>query len=620
MAHDLINSIGKTILVGSGAIGTCLRTGGAAASEPVELLNVRRPEAVRDLHLRYADAGSQILVTNTFSANRLALEDCGMAGDVSSVNAAGVALAREAAGSERMVWASVGPLSLGLRFDDFSAERLLDVYAEQCAALAAADAIVLETFTELREATAALDAAARTGLPVIFQVGNTGGGSGQWERVQALVALAERHGVVAVGTNCRHPADTLRAARFLLGCTRLAVTASTNAGHPGIERGRVIYDFAPCDLREEGERLAALGVAVIGGCCGTTPEHVRELAGAVAGRPVAARPEAVTTGGVAVAEEPARERAANPVRMLIAAPRFLVSVEIRADRKSSLEAIATGAGLIAEAGADLFDVPDNPGATVGRDAAVVAARLQDATGVPSFPHKGVTQSNLLQMHSSLIGAWDLGIRGLLAVTGDPPSMGHLSGMASRVSDVRSSVELLRLVATLREGRMINGEEVANAPDFCVGCATGAPTSAQVSWLRKKRDAGAEFAFSQPVFTYDDLRRLIDAASIEGLRLFPGLMPLTGRANAEFLASGRIPGIRVPAAVVEAFGKYPKPADQRRFGLETAVELAIAVTREARGIYIIMPFGRDSFIEVSGIVRRLRRATGTEQKEDTTSSR
>jgi homocysteine S-methyltransferase len=576
------------------------------AAEPVELLNLKHPEAVADLHRRYAAAGSRILIANTFAANRLALDEFGLADRVSAISAAGVRLAREAAGPDRMVWASIGPLSLGLKLDDFPAERLAEVYTEQCAALTAADALVLETFTDPRESAAALAAAARTGLPIIFQVGNTGGGAAQWERVQALLSLAERHGAAAVGTNCRHPADTLRTAQFLLGHTRLPVTASTNAGHPRIDRGRVIYDFAARDLRDEGARLAAIGVAVIGGCCGTTPEHIRELAAAVGGRPVASRTTAVEVLATPSPETAgAGQPAPNAVRSLLGSPRFLVSVEIRADRKLRPEAILAGAGVIAEAGADLFDVPDNPGATVGRDATVMAARLQEATGVPSMPHKAVTQSNLIQMHSALIGAWDLGLRGLLAVTGDPPSTGHLAGMASRVADVKSSVELLRLVRTLREGHMINGEEIADPPDFCAGCAFGAASPAQAGWLQKKRDAGAEFVFTQPVFALDDLRRLLDSASLPGLRLFPGIMPLTGRKNAEFFASGRIPGIRIPDAVVQAFGKYASPADQRRFGLDAAAQLATAIAREARGLYLIMPFGRDSFKETAAIVRGVR---------------
>jgi hypothetical protein len=171
----------------------------------------------------------------------------------------------------------------------------------------------------------------------------------------------------------------------------------------------------------------------------------------------------------------------NPIREMIRAEQFLISVEIRADRKSSLDALCRNAEEIALAGADLFDVPDNPGATVGRDATITAARLQDVLRVPSICHKAVTQSNLLQLHSGLMGAWDIGLRGVLAVTGDPPSMGPLGSLAQRVTDLKSSVELLRLIRKLREGELINGDRIADPPDFCAGATIGWPAPAP--WAR-----------------------------------------------------------------------------------------------------------------------------------------
>jgi homocysteine S-methyltransferase len=284
---------------------------------------------------------------------------------------------------------------------------------------------------------------------------------------------------------------------------------------------------------------------------------------------------------------------------------FLVSVEIRADRMQSTDQILAGAAKVAAAGPDMFDVPDNPGATVGRDAMVVAARLQDSTGVPSINHLSVTQSNLMRLHSTLLGCWDLGLRGFLAVTGDVPTMGHLGSLAHRVTDLKSSVELLRLNRKLREGSIINGEGLADPPDFCAGCAMGRVTQGQVSWLRTKMEAGAEFAFSQPVFTFDDYERLRDAVAGLGIRFFPGLMPLVSRRNAEFLAGGRIPGIAVPAEVVAGFAQHESADAQRRFGMESATALACRIARESRGLYIIMPFGKRCYDETAELVRAVK---------------
>ena len=584
MKNSIMNALGRTLLIGSGAIGTGLRGTGGIGDEPVELLNLRYPETVKSLHAAYRQAGSHILVTNTFAANELVLGEAGAAGRCDDVNRAGVTLAREAAGPESLVWASVGPLGLGLRLEDFPADALADIYRRQCKALTGADALLLETFVSVQEARAALQAARETGLPIIFQIGNTGGGTGHWSRVNQLLEEAHRAGVIAVGTNCRHPEEIVRVASYIAAHTDLPVTASANAGHPQIERGAVTYEFSPEAFAAFALSLAAAGVAVIGGCCGTTPEHICKLSEVLGGRAVAPRLQPTISAkpvGPAVRQAAA---AANPIRSLLAQKPFIISVEIRAERTRSLEEIVQGAAVVEKAGADMFDVPDNPGAMVGRDAMVTAARLQSSLNVPSICHLGVTQSNLMRLHSSLIGCWDLGLRGLLAVTGDAPSMGHLGSLAHRVMDVRSSVELLRLIRSLREGKIINGEGLADPPDFCAGCAIARPIPAQIKWLDAKIDAGAEFVFSQPVFTLDDFRRLRDVLAGLPIRFFPGILPLVSRRNAAFLAGGRIPGIAVPPEVAANFDRYESPQDQRRFGLDQACDLAAGIAAEASGLY------------------------------------
>ncbi len=608
MANSLMSELGRTVLISSGAIGTCLHEKAGAGEEPVELLNLRHPETVKGLHAAYRQAGSQILVTNTFAANPLSLEDAGAGVLCEKINRAGVALAREAAGLQAMVWASVGPLGLGLRIDDYSPEALIGIYRIQCEALAAADALLLETFVDAREARAALTAATETGLPVIFQIGNTGGGADRWDRIDRLITEARCSGVIAVGTNCRHPEEIVRVASYIGVQTGLPVTASPNAGHPRIERGAVTYEFSPEDFGRSALALAEAGVAVIGGCCGTTPDHIRKTAERLGRRTVVKPPQVETERGRAAAAATQTRAGDNPIRRLVKSARFIVSVEIRADRMRSLDEIVKGAAAVAAAGADMFDVPDNPGATVGRDAMVTAARLQNDLGIPSICHFSVTQSNLMRLHSTLIGCWDLGLRGLLAITGDAPSMGHLGNLAHRVADMRSSVELLRLIRGLRDGKIVNGEGLADPPDFCAGCAVARPIPPQIRWLKTKIEAGAEFVFSQPVFTLDDYKRLRDALSDLPIRFFPGVMPLSSHRSAAFLASGRIPGIVVPEHIVAAFARYEKPADQRRFGLDQACALAEGIAEEASGLYLIMPFGKSCYEDAAEIVRQIRSVT------------
>ncbi|MHB8772930.1 MAG: homocysteine S-methyltransferase family protein [Syntrophales bacterium] len=607
--HSMMQQLGRSVLIGSGAIGTCLRQAGATGDEPVELLNLRQPETVRSLHAAYRAAGSRILVTNTFAANTVVFGDAGIAESCDETNRRGVALARAAGGSECLVWASVGPLGLGLRLDDYPADALLDVYRTQCRALGEADALLLETFVDVREARAALQAAGETGLPFIFQAGNTGAGAQRWNRLDQLLQEAHRAGAVAVGTNCLHPGEIVRVASYIGAHTSLPVTASPNAGHPQIERGVVAYEFSPDDFATTAESLAAVGVAVIGGCCGTTPDHIGRMAGVLAQRAVLPRPRVQIPAQQTPVPPVRPDMPENPVRSLMKSDRFIVSVEVRADRIQSLDEIAQGAAKVAAAGADMFDVPDNPGATVGRDAMVTAARLQDSLQIPAICHFSVTQSNLMRLHSSLIGCWDSGLRGLLAITGDAPAMGHLGNLAHRVVDMRSSVELLRLIRELRQGKIINGEGLADPPDFCAGCAIGRPIPGQIRWLENKIDAGAEFVFSQPVFTLDDYRKLRDTLAGLTIRFFPGIMPLVSHRSAAFLAGGRIPGISVPEDIVASFLRYDSPEDQRRFGLDQVRELAAAIAADASGLYLIMPFGKSCYEDTAHIVRQVRQQRG-----------
>lgn len=306
-----MKELGKNILIGSGAIGTNLRRIAAAGNDPVELLNVRDENSVLKLHKAYLDAGADILITNTFGANSLYLSEIGMETKCSLINEKGVFIAKSAAAGRAMVWASVGPLNLGLRIDDYSDEQLLGIFQEQCSYLKQADAIVLETFIDVREAKAAIEAAVATGLPVIFQTGNTGRGSQQWRKLDELLNLAERPGVAAFGVNCRHPNDILKVFSYIATKTNLPLTASADAGNARIERGVITYEFSPSDMEELGRSLAGIGASVIGGCCGTTPEHIKGLADSVKGLPVIQRGSVTVTTGPEVGISQARTAVPN---------------------------------------------------------------------------------------------------------------------------------------------------------------------------------------------------------------------------------------------------------------------------------------------------------------------
>ena len=236
MTNTKTSFLGKTLLIGSGAIGTELRKTEGTRLPFVELFNLEKPESVKAIHKAYKEAGSNVLVTNTFAANGILLSDVNAESLCRKINETGVDIAREVAQDDCMVWASIGPLSLGLKHDDYSDQQLLDAYSEQCNAVIKADAILLETFVHIREAQAALRAATATGLLVIFQMGNTGRGSPGWTKMNTLLSVAIETNVSAVGTNCRHPDEIVEVVEYLVGRTSLPLTASPNAGNPHRER------------------------------------------------------------------------------------------------------------------------------------------------------------------------------------------------------------------------------------------------------------------------------------------------------------------------------------------------------------------------------------------------
>jgi len=263
-------------------------------------------------------------------------------------------------------------------------------------------------------------------------------------------------------------------------------------------------------------------------------------------------------------------------------------------------------GKIAEAGPDFFDVPDNPGANPGRDCLVCAYLLQQRFGIPVIIHKSATQTNSLQLHSYLLGASEMGIRGVLAVTGDPPHVGPFDRWASRVSDVKSSVELLRLLALLRAGELLNGQPLPEPVDFAAGCAY-APMmnlAGQTQWLRRKIEAGAEYVFTQPIYRMEDFEQMTEATSDLKVPIFVGVLPLTSVRQLAYLRSGKIPGILVPDSIASQIERYEKPESQASAGMELAERFIDDLTGRADGIYLIMPFHKDGFSLTERLVKRI----------------
>jgi len=287
--------------------------------------------------------------------------------------------------------------------------------------------------------------------------------------------------------------------------------------------------------------------------------------------------------------------------------RPLVAIEIKPVLSRSLQATVDSVEELASGAVDFFSVPDNPAANPARDCMACAALLQQKYRVPAIIHKTATQSNAMHISSYLLGAHDLGIRGVLAVTGDPPGAGAFDRVATRVHDVRNSIELLRLISLLREGTLVNGQSLPFPVDFAAGCAFahGEKMQSQVVWLEKKADAGAEFVFTQPVFCREDFECVAGALQKFKMKKFIGILPVVSARQAEFIRSGKIPGMTLPASFLEAVATYQGAVDQAKAGMELTLALAGEIAKNAEGIYVIMPFHKNSAALTFELLKTLR---------------
>lgn len=594
------------VIVGDGGMGTQLHHRGAPPDAVFEYLNLIDPAVVGRVHADYAAAGAELLETNTFAANPLRLAAFGLEHKTAAINRAGVRLAREAAGATRFVAGSVGPLLLprGSELElDAAARRAL--FRAQMAALAEAgvDCFMLETFAGIEDLLLALDVARELDVPAIAQLAFMEGGfSGDGLSVEQAAARLAAAGPAAVGANCgAGPRELLTVLRRLAAATDTPLSAFPNSGFPERVDGRTLYLATPDYFAALGTEMAAAGASLVGGCCGTGPAHIAALAAALRDCRPGRRQR------IAVAEPP-------PVRPPPAAAsrrgfladwgtRPVVTVELDVPRGLDIAAALARAERLARAGIDAVTLAENPLARIRMSNLALAARLQEATGLEAIVHVTGRDRNLLGLHSTLMGAHLLGLRNVLAVTGDPVAVGTEGG-ASNVFDL-NSIGLLKLIDALNQGRNLYGADLGGSTDFLAGCAfnpNGADLSGQCLKLEKKVAAGARFVLTQPVFDPAAIGRLLEATGPCGVPVLLGLMPLVGERNAEFLHN-EVPGIVIPDEVRRRM---------RGTAGDSGVRAGMAICREllteARrlgvgGYYLIPPFGRvELALELIGEIR------------------
>lgn len=618
MTRNFLQAVRERVLVADGAMGTRLQALTGKVDACIDGLNVDPvfQETVRSVHRSYVQAGADLILTNTYGANSLKLTRYGLEKRVREINLAGARLARECAGDDRFVGGSIGPLEIVGAEEEYTEEDLRALFREQMSALVdgGVDFLALETFQDLAEATAALKEAVSFGVPVSFAVGGvTRGRTGTGADPREFVLTAERLGAHLAGANCRGPWDILETLQLLAQVTSLPLVAMPNAGYPEIDRGRVVYNVEPSQFRDYAQRFVEAGATIVGGCCGTDARHVscmREAVRSLAPPPIRSVSRVRVLSSEAAPTATPEETPPNAIEEVFRTVPFITSVEMRPSREHPLADYLEAGRRLAREGVHLFDVPDNAGAKVNIDPMVAAHQLQAATAIPTIVHLSTSHRNLVATQSYLLGCWQMGIQAILGVTGDHPNVGDHDKYAHRVVDVKSSVNLIRLIRGLNEGYLFNKAPCTRS-NFMVGGGfnPGRGLTAQVRWLERKLEAGAQFIYTQPVFRIDEVDAMLDATAHLNVPILVGILPLTSIRNAEFFAAGKIPGIIVPPEILERFQATETPEEARHLGLDLARDLAcrVRLRKRIRGIYIIPPFGKDRYGMVCDLLAAARTA-------------
>jgi homocysteine S-methyltransferase len=599
---DFNERLRDSILVADGAVGSMLYEA-LGPQRCFEELNATQPEAVFRVHQAYIEAGAQIIETNTFGANRYKLAPLGLADQVVPLNHRGVKItreAREAAAREVLIAGSVGPLGVIRQVREISTEEIMEIFKEQALALEerGVDLFILETFSDLEELLSAIDAIRSfSSLPIIAELtyseeGTTLGGT---RPLEAAARLKEKN-VQAIGANCTlGPQLLLPILHELAGRGDARLSAMPNAGFPVRVGDRIVYPkSSPEYFALFAREAAALGVRILGGCCGTTPEHIRAMAEAVKDH----RPSKATSvrPNVVVEAAPQAQRVLHrePESGLwkkIQARKFVVSVEIDPPKGVSLDRVLEQVDRILVNGSvDAIDINSGTLARVGMDAIMLAGALE-ARGVETIPHLTTRDLNIIGLQATLLGAWAVGgVRNILTITGDPPSLGD-HPETSGVYEI-DSVGLVKVLARLNQGTDWAGKTLGGATNFTIGVALN-PVAQDLDYESErflaKVEAGAHFAMTQPLFDpahwHAFLKRIGGKSPIPVL---VGLWPLTSYKQALRL-NNEVPGIVIPEEVLKELEAAGSAARDRGFAL--ARRMLEWARTELAGAYLIPPFKR-----------------------------
>jgi len=603
MATDLLARIKRSPVLCDGAMGTLLYARGVFINRCYDELNLSQPDLIRAIHHDYLQAGAEIIETNTFGANAFRLARHSIADKVRDINRAGARLAREAAKSfDVWVAGSVGPL--GTRIEPLgktSFEEARQAFREQIAALAESgvDLLMFETFGYLEELHQAMLAAKDVGakLPLIVQVtidedGNCLDGSDP----ETFTPRLEEWGADVIGCNCSvGPVAMLDAIERVRAATSLPLAAQPNAGIPRSVEGRNIYLCSPEYMASYARKFIAAGVRIVGGCCGTTPEHIRVMKSALRVGEARSRTASVSVAGgvtapVSIPVQSLEQR--SPIGAKLSRGEFVTMVEIVPPKGTDIRKEIEGSRFLKSVGVDAVNIPDSPRASARMSNQALSLLVQREAGIDAILHYTCRDRNVLCIQSDLLGAAAVGIKNLICITGDPPKMGNYPD-ATAVFDV-DAIGLVNIVHNLNRGLDLGGNPIGAGTGFVIGVGANpglTDLDEEVRRFEFKVEAGAEYAVTQPVFDIRLLENFLRRIEHCRIPVVAGIWPLVSVRNAEFMKNEL--RVSVPDAILERMAKAQTPEAAREEGIAIAREMLVAVRNTVQGAQISAPQGRYS---------------------------
>lgn len=609
---SFLEAIDRRVLVCDGAMGTQLYAKGVFINRCFESLNLTHAELVGSVHAEYMRAGADVIETNTFGANRVKLRAFGLSDKVAAINLEGARIARaaaerhgtEQAGATVYVAGAVGPL--GVRVEPWGKTGIDEAeqyFEEQARALVqgGVELFILETFRDLNEIGAAIAAVQRTcTLPIVAQMtteedGNSLDGTPPEQFAPVLLA----RGAAVVGVNCSvGPAPMLESIERLAAVTDARLSAMPNAGKPRDIEGRNIYLCSPDYMASYARRFIASGVRLVGGCCGTTPEHVRQISSAVKRMAPAATRAAGTsdTRAVSVADAPHAQTPvprADKSRLAtkLASGQFVVGVELVPPRGLACAEVIDDAKALGSRNVDVVTVLDAPRAGARMSALSLAVLVQQQAGVETLLQYSCRDKNLLGIQSDLLGAYAMGLRNLLGITGDVRKLGDIPD-ATAVFDV-DSIGLTNVLTRLNHGLDVGGQPIGAPTAFHVGVMVNPAADdveAEIRRFEYKVEAGAEFAVTRPVFDVSAMERFLERIKAFRIPIIVGLWPFESALNAEFMAN-EVPGVTVPEPLLQRMRAVDGDEAALREGIRIAQELGVALGPMVDGLHVSAPSGR-----------------------------